>query len=192
RAFLAADRIDSASLWRFLSHHLGRMPAGLVLPSALDTHDAERFLRLATGDTRRLKLAALVQFALPHPPVLLYGTEVGPGHRQEPRGPMVCSADQDRGLRSFYRALIHWRKAHGIFATSPELVHAGNNGLLVLRLDPWFVAVNRSEEAIALDFGQPGDVWLALGSEFDVQLHGSALQLPVMSGAILRSAGAYH
>jgi len=204
RAFFAFDLIDSGEFWRFLSRHLAWMPAGLALPSFLDNHDMNRFLWVARGDTRRLKIAALVQCALPHPPVIYYGTEVGLSQRhdleypdgsrrmEESRAPMPWGAEQDRELRSFYRALVHWRKSQGIFATSPMLVHAGEGGLLVFRVGVWFVVINRSEDEIAIDFERHGEVWLALGTEFDVQLHGSALQLPSMSGAILRSSGMYH
>lgn len=204
RAFFAFDRIDSAAFWRFLSRHLAWMPAGLALPGFLDNHDMNRFLWIARGDTRRLKLAALVLCALPHPPVIYYGTEVGLNQRhdltypdgsrrlEESRMPMLWGADQDRDLRSFFRALIHWRKSHPIFAASPILVHAGDGGLLVFRTDVWFIVINRSDEEIAIDFARHGEVWLALGTEFDVQLHGSALQLPAMSGAILRASGSYH
>lgn len=204
RSFFASDLINSGDFWRFLSRHLAWMPAGLALPSLLDNHDTNRFLRGARGDTRRLKITALVQCALPHPPIISYGTEIGLGQRhdlaypeglrreEESHAPMPWGAGQDRELRSFYRALIHWRKSHGIFATSPMLVHAGDDGLLVFRAGPWFIVVNRSGEEIAIDFERHGEVWLALGTEFDIQLHGSALQLPAMSGAILRATDTYH
>ncbi|HWV24836.1 MAG TPA: alpha-amylase family glycosyl hydrolase [Thermomicrobiales bacterium] len=204
RAFFALGTISSDAFWRFLSRHLAWMPAGLTLPSLLDHDNMNRFLWIVKGDTRKLKIAALVQCALPHPPVIFYGTEVGLSQRhdlenpdgsrrlEESRMPMIWGASQNRELRSFYRALIHWRKSQTIFATSPMLVHAGDDGLLVFRSGQWFIAVNRSEDEIAIDFARHGEVWLALGTEFDVQLHGSALQLPAMSGAILRASDTYH
>jgi glycosidase len=199
RAFFAFDLISAADFWRFLSRHLAWMPANLSLPSFLDNHDMNRFLWVAGGDVRRLKIAALVQCALPHPPVVYYGTEVGlsqwhdleypDGSRrmEESRTPMLWGENQDRDLRSFYRALLFWRKSQHVHVSSPMHVYAGNGGLLCFRTGQWFVVVNRSDEDAAIDFSEHGEVWLALGTEFDVQLHGSAIQLPPMSGAILRA-----
>lgn len=198
RAFFAFDLINASEFWRFLSRHLAWMPMNLSLPSFLDNHDMNRFLWVAGGDTRRLKIAALVQCALPHPPVVYYGTEVGlsqwhdleypDGSRrmEESRTPMLWGELQDRELRSFYRALLFWRKSQNIHASSPMHVYAGDGGLLCFRTGQWFIVVNRSDEDAAIDFGEHGEVWLALGTEFDVQLHGTAIQLPPMSGAILR------
>jgi|GEM_PF-2762275 len=197
-AFIALDQTNAADFWRFLSRHLAWMPANLTLPSVLDKPNMNRFLWSAQSDKRRLKLAALIQFALPHPPIIHYGTEVGldedpvvgqPGdsHRMEgSHPPMRWGANQDRDLRSFYRALVFWRKSQHIHVNSPAHVYAGDNGLLCFRTGEWFVVINRSGEDTAIDFQEHGEVWLALGTEFDVQLHGSAIQLPPMSGAILR------
>lgn len=196
--FTALDQTRAADFWRFLSRHLAWMPANLTLPSFLDNHDTSRFLWSALGDVRRLKIAALIQFALPHPPIICYGTEVGTnqegflGHPDNSRPregnhlPMLWGANQNRDLRSFFRALIFWRKSQHIHANSPAHVYAGDNGLLCFRTGDWFAVINRSEEDAAIDFQEHGEVWLALGTEFDVQLHGSAIQLPAMSGAILR------
>jgi hypothetical protein len=106
---------------------------------------------------------------------------------EESRTPMLWGEQQDRDLRSFYRALLYWRKSQHVHASSPMHVYAGNGGLLCFRTGQWFVVVNRSDEDAAIDFSEHGEVWLALGTEFDVQLHGSAIQLPPMSGAILRA-----
>ena len=59
--------------------------SNFVLPTFLDNHDMNRFLWAAGGDTRRLKLAALVQFTLPPPPILYYGTETGLSQRRDIR-----------------------------------------------------------------------------------------------------------
>ncbi len=199
RAFFAFDLTTAEEFWRFLDRHLTWMPEGLSLPSFLDNHDMNRFLWIARGDVRRLKIAALVQCALPHPPIVYYGTEVGlnqwhdleytDGSRrmEESRTPMLWGMEQDRDLRSFYRGLLFWRVRQGIAGNRPMHVYAGDGGLLCFRTGPWFIVVNRSEEDAAIDFREHGEVWLALGTEFDVQLHGSALQLPPMSGAVLRA-----
>ncbi len=92
-----------------------------TLPTFLDNHDMNRFLWAAQGDTRRLKLAALIQFTLPATPIIYYGTETGLSQqrdiRQEGRGileesrlPMNWSAI-DADLLAFYKQLIAARKA---------------------------------------------------------------------------------
>jgi glycosidase len=199
RSFFAFDLVSAAEFWRFVERHLAWMPPHLALPHFLDNHDMNRFLWVVQGDVRRLKIAALVQCALPHPPVIYYGTEVGlsqwhdleypDGSRrmEESRTPMPWGTAQDADLRSFYRSLLFWRNRHGVARSMPQHVYAGDGGLLCFRTGQWFVVVNRDEDAAAIDFREHGEVWLVLGTEFDVQLHGSSLQLPPMSGAILRA-----
>ncbi len=199
RAFLAFDLIGADEFWRFVSRHLTWFPENLSLPSFLDNHDMNRFLWIAGGDIRRLKLAALVRCSTPHPPIIYYGTEVGlsqwhdlehpDGSRrmEESRTPMLWGDQQDVDLKSFFRSLIFWRRRYGIHGIKPEFVFANDSGLLILRLNVWFVVVARSEIDIAVDFREHGEVWLALATELDVQLHGSALQMPAMSGAVRRA-----
>ena len=93
-------------------------PTDAVLPCFLDNHDMNRFLWVVRGDTRKLRLAALYQATLPHPPIVYYGTEVGlsqvrdvrsadgSGHPEESRLPMRWGDGQDRELLAAYRALI--------------------------------------------------------------------------------------
>ncbi len=69
-AFVAFDLIDAGKCGRFVERDGAFFASGLVLPSFLDNHDMNRFLWVARGDVRRLKLAALLQFMLPGPPVL--------------------------------------------------------------------------------------------------------------------------
>lgn len=106
----------------FLNYHEAYFPADFSRPSFLDNHDMNRFLWLAQGDKRKLKLAALCQFTLGGPPVVYYGTEVGvyqerdvtrPDGRQileESRMKMLWGDEQDSDLREYYRWLIHLRR----------------------------------------------------------------------------------
>ena len=86
------------------------------MPSFLDNHDMNRFLLIAGGDRRRLKVAALVQFLMPGPPVIYYGTEIGLSQRrpvgplEEARLPMPTSDTWNCELRNFYRDLIRLRQ----------------------------------------------------------------------------------
>jgi glycosidase len=140
RAFLAFDLIGADDFWRFLSRHLRWFPDDFALPSFLDNHDMNRFLWIVGGDTRRLKLAALVQFALPHPPIVYYGTEVGlsqwhdleypDGSRrmEEARTSMMWGDEQDQDLRRFYMDLVAWRKRADVTSGDLALLHAGAGG----------------------------------------------------------------
>lgn len=115
---------DVAGLDAFLAQHEAFFPASFSRPSFLDNHDINRFLWLAKGDQRKLKLAALCQFTLAGAPVVYYGTEVGlsqerdivwPDGRhimEESRLPMRWDQEQDEELLAYYRWLVHLRRQH--------------------------------------------------------------------------------
>lgn len=60
----------------FLDSHFRYFPEGHSLPSFIDNHDMDRFFTIAEDDVRRLKLALLVLYVLPGPPIIYYGSEV--------------------------------------------------------------------------------------------------------------------
>lgn len=110
----------------FLTRNESYFDARFVRPSFLDNHDMNRFLWLAQGDKRKLKLAALCQFTLAGPPIVYYGTEVGlsqmrdcrtpegHGRPHEARLPMLWGDAQDADLRAYYRALGRLRREHPV------------------------------------------------------------------------------
>lgn len=115
----------------FLTAHEAYFPATFSRPSFLDNHDMNRFLWLAGGDVRRLKLAALCQFTLSGPPIIYYGTEIGLSQhrdRQAPVGsgmaearlPMPWDGDRDLNLLAFYRDLIQLRRNHPALWRAPR------------------------------------------------------------------------
>lgn len=116
RGFFAFDRLTVSQFDHALTQHLAYFGSSLVLPNFLDNHDMNRFLWVVQGDQRRLKLAALCQFTLPHPPIIYYGTEVGlsqieaVGRLEESRLPMLWGSDQDVDLLAFYQQLIALRR----------------------------------------------------------------------------------
>jgi cyclomaltodextrinase / maltogenic alpha-amylase / neopullulanase len=121
RNTFAFDKWNARQLAEFLDRHEAYFPASFSRPSFLDNHDMNRFLWVAKGDTRKLKLAALCQFTLAGAPVIYYGTEVGLSQprdmmqngraiHEEGRMPMLWGDDQNRELFDFYRALIALRK----------------------------------------------------------------------------------
>jgi len=116
RKTFALERIAISDFDRYLRRHLDFLSSDFVSPSFIDNHDMNRFLWLAKGDHSRLKLAALVQFLLPGPPILYYGTEVGlsqlrdVGRLEEARLPMPERQAWANDLVTFFRDLVRIRK----------------------------------------------------------------------------------
>ena len=156
RAFFAFDALSPAAFDAFLARHLAFFGDHFVLPSFLDNHDMNRFLWVAGGDARRLLLAALCQFTLPHPPVIYYGTEVGlsqwhdleypDGSRrmEEARVPMVWDARQDHAMLVFYRHLIALRRA------APDLWSARRTPLVRSEDGLYVVGIGDGDDRAAL------------------------------------------
>lgn len=90
-----------------------------------------------------------------------------------------------REQRELLRSLVFWRKRFDIARHQPKLVHAGEDGLLIFIVDSWLVTVNQNADEAAIDLGSYGSMWLMLGTQRDVHLHGSMLVLPPYSGAIV-------
>ncbi len=121
RQTFARGRIDLVAFARWLDEHEKALP-GLALATLLDNHDMNRFLWMAGGDARRLKLAATLLMTLPGMPVIYYGTEVGLTQRHdgvtenaEARLPMLWGGDQDKDL------LAHFQRLGRLRAESPAL-----------------------------------------------------------------------
>ncbi|MGB1253628.1 MAG: alpha-amylase family glycosyl hydrolase [Candidatus Promineifilaceae bacterium] len=121
RATFALQTRSLIEFDQFLTQHEAWMPANFSRPSFFDNHDMDRFLYLAGGDLRKLKLVAACQFTLQGQPVLYYGTEVGVTQRTpmhapdsfgmaEGRRPMRWGADQNSELHAYFRKLIHLRR----------------------------------------------------------------------------------
>lgn len=119
RATFGHGTCDMATFDRFLQRHDAYADPGFVRPSFIDNHDMNRFLFIAGGDKRRLRLAAACQFTLSQPPIVLYGTEVGLSQKTDCRAdldvvrePMLWGEAQDRSLLDYYRRLCALRHAH--------------------------------------------------------------------------------
>lgn len=100
------------------------------------------------------------------------------------RVPLVYSSAL-REQRELLRSLVFWRKRFDIARHNPNLIHAGDDGLLIFTIDSWLVTVNKNPDEAAIDLGSQGSMWLMLGTQRDVHLHGSMLILPPHSGAIV-------
>lgn len=197
RAFLAFDLIDAAAFGRFVERHGAYFADGFVLPSFLDNHDMNRFLWAARGATRRLKLAALVQFMLPGPPIVYYGTEVGvsqardieypDGSRkpEESRSLMIWGGARDADLLAFYQRLIALRKRLLASLAVPVAVDSGDPDVLMLAVgEGLHVAVNRSPSARRVTL-PGGSITVTIATEEGVEALEDAIYLPPMTGALL-------
>jgi hypothetical protein len=166
----------------------------LVLPSFLDNHDMNRFLFAAEGDLRRLQVAALVQFLLPGPPVIYYGTEVGLsqnralGRLEEARLPMPPRERWDHELREFYRALIRLRRGAIPCGALLELRWVNDEWRsAVWRIGAFELLVNCGPER---SFPVGGaEIALATGAPATPCLLAGQLTLPAWSAALLRHPG---
>jgi glycosidase len=183
RQAIARGRMDAAELGQWLDRHDDAF-AGLALATLLDNHDMNRFLWMAGGDTRRLKLAATLLMTLPGMPVIYYGTEVGLTQRHdgvtenaEARLPMLWGADQDRDL------LAHFQHFGGLRRESAALRRGSRRTLFadaevlaferVLDGERVIVALNLSERQQRRDVEGAGTLEVApLGWKI---LHGAYL-----------------
>jgi glycosidase len=199
RAFFAFDLIDAEDFGRFLERHLAYFDGRIVNISFLDNHDMNRFLWVVRGDKRRLRLAALLQFLLPAPPIIYYGTEVGlsqnrdleypDGSRklEESRTPMPWDDDQDTQLRDYYRRLIRLRRST-LDLRDARLTYMPSTtpGLLSLNVGTErTVLLNRSERSVTWNHVTGDDV-IEFATEMAVQTDGSVLTMPPMSGCLVR------
>lgn len=207
RQFFAFDSLRPTEFDTFLRRHLAFFPADFSLPSFLDNHDMNRFLWVVGGDTRRLKLAALCQFTLPHPPIVYYGTEVGlsqqcdvryadgSGHPEESRLPMPWGNGQNQELLTFYRQLARMRHATVALwrGTRQTIVADDRSGLYVYACSDGrreaIVALNNSGEPgrFQLSGRQPAHVIVA--SDAAITLEGAMLTLTPFGGAVLVDTG---
>lgn len=62
--------------------HYQRFPVHYFLPTFIENHDMNRFLFDAGQSRDKLKRALKLQFSLPQPPILYYGTETGLTHEK--------------------------------------------------------------------------------------------------------------
>jgi glycosidase len=112
-------KITKEKLMKLLKNHYTHFPEKYFLPTFLDNHDMNRFLFLCGNDKEKLKIAAAIQFSLPEPAIIYYGTEVGMTQKislrtvpsngdLHARQPMNWDT-QDQELLMFYKKLIQKR-----------------------------------------------------------------------------------
>ncbi len=169
RQVFATKKWDMTQFAAFLQKHFHYFDRDFILPSMLDNHDMDRFLWIADNQTACLRMAAMVQCALPNPPMLYYGTEVGLsqnvgirdeyggfGHLGEARLPMLWGAAQDRELYAYFQQLFALRKELGLSAPGELHVDAASIDHLALTLcgaQTCQLLVNRSGSSIEVECG---------------------------------------
>lgn len=190
----------AAGMQALRERHAEHVTRGLF--NLIGSHDTARFLTLAGGDKRRLKLAAILQYTYPGVPVVYYGDEVGLTGDSDPecrRTMLWGPAEQDLELLAFYRRLGQIRKASpalwsGGFA---PVRHDGQDGtwafLREAEGERVIAAVNVSDHdrIITLspeDQGESGWEDLMRGGFLETGPgYGLVVKLPAFTGTILRA-----
>jgi len=149
RKTFAMQTVSIDAFDRMVRRHLAFFPQSMVMPTFLDNHDMNRFLWLARGDLSKLRMAALIQFLLPGPPIVYYGTEIGlsqdreVGRLEEARLPMPESQGWNRDLIAYYRNLTDLRQKVRPWDTIWEPVRVeGREGWALYRVGEGHLLVN--------------------------------------------------
>ncbi len=177
-----------------------------ALYNLLGSHDTERIKTLLADKPAALKLAYLLQFALPGAPAVYYGDEIGLEGGKDPDCRRTFPWDGrkwDNGLRDWVKTLIGARKLQPALRRGRlDFLHAPDNlPLLVFRRsldrETVLVAVNGADQPQSMKMelgGQnlPAEAQLAdlLGQPLAAHLVDGilSLELPPFTGAYFRLA----
>lgn len=146
----------------FLQAHGVYFEKNFSLPSFIDNHDMNRFLVPVYGDERLMKIALMLLYILPGPPIVYYGTEVGLSQNRsihsggglgfdEARLPMDWQKASELG--AFLKQLAVLRDAHPeIHKCRVETIQCDDEKqTLMLRIgnsgDILYLLINRSDTA---------------------------------------------
>src|SRR5579884_1976289 len=205
RSTFALGATSLAEFDGFLRSYERFMEPGPGRASFLDNHDMDRFLFLANGNTRRLRMAASCQFALQPTPIIYYGTEIGLSQEHskteegfgdgEVRRDMIWDqAEWDGELLDFFRTLIHARKSQSVLRGDiRETIHLSESGTAYAfrRGKPGDGAVvaafNAGDERTAIEVAKDADGRDILVSVGDVEMSRGTdrLLLGPMSAALV-------
>jgi cyclomaltodextrinase / maltogenic alpha-amylase / neopullulanase len=148
----------------FLQNHFDYFPEGFSLPAFLDNHDMNRFLVISEHGEKLLRMALMVLYTLPGPPIIYYGTEVPLSQRQsihdkgaqgfdESRLPMDWDAVEKSNLPGYMAKLAEIRQTNPeIYQLGWKLMSVGEyNDFIVLTKTggrDLFLLINRSKDPI--------------------------------------------
>ena len=164
--------------------------------------DGDRsFLDLASFSAQSDVSARAVWTELERAPISTFGVDLTSGDRWHeattllqmsispvpivPVNEALLYSSQFREQRELLRSAVFWRKRFEIARHQTNLIHAGEDGLLIFSVDSWLVCINQNTEEAGIDLGNHGSMWLMLGTQRDVHLHGSMLILPAYSAAVV-------
>lgn len=155
RRVFAHGTSDLRWLATFLRDHEAFFPppARLSRPVFLDNHDMDRFLFAAGGEVARLRLAALVLYTLPHPPLLYYGTEVALPQRLgqgEGWGLEVSREPMDWARIDSEAELLRFFQRLGVLRRRAPAMRPQRRTPLVATADQWLVRLARDDHALLL------------------------------------------
>ncbi len=116
KRYMTNPKISEKILEKQLQNHYIHFPENFFLPTFLDNHDMDRFFFECRNDKEKLKVAASIQFSIPQPAIIYYGTEIGMTQTKsmwtissngdlQARQPMNWE-NQDQELFTFYKKLI--------------------------------------------------------------------------------------
>lgn len=124
---IVSQQTSPQTFSRLLRRHYKRFPDSFFLPAFLDNHDMDRFLFVCNNNKEKLKQAIQLQFSLPQPVIIYYGTEAGmtqnkslwscPVHGDlQARQPMKWD-NSGSDLFRFYQQVIASKKETDAFKT---------------------------------------------------------------------------
>jgi len=111
----ALESMDAPAFAACLEKMIAAHPWEISLAqlNLLDSHDTARFLWMAQGDERALRLAVLLQMTLPGAPCIYYGSEIGMTGGPEPgcraAFPWDHEGEWNHDLHDFYRQAVALR-----------------------------------------------------------------------------------
>ncbi|MCK4415077.1 MAG: alpha amylase N-terminal ig-like domain-containing protein [Candidatus Eisenbacteria sp.] len=156
-----------------------------VMMNLMGSHDTERVLTVAAGDTRRLKLAALFQMTYVGTPHIYYGDEIAMAGGGDPdcRRPFYWKWEKEdprRDVHDHYRKLIALRQElpalrRGAFQTllAQGQIYAY---LRTYRDEPVLVVMNNSARAVETEISLADAPWMDPQVTFVDQLDGTVLR----------------
>lgn len=137
--WIAEARFDAARFARELYKLWYSLPGAAHYASLtlLGSHDTPRFLHRASGDVRRLLLAAAFQMTFPGAPSIYYGDEIGLSGGEDPENRGCFPWDEaqwSRSIRSVYKSLVALRKTRpSLRCGGVRVVSVKGNALAVSR-----------------------------------------------------------
>jgi cyclomaltodextrinase len=120
KEYIAKETILKNEFYNKIESHYNNFNKNYFLPTFLDNHDMNRFLFECKNNKEKLKKAAEIQFAIPQPSIIYYGTEIGITQNisiweitsygdLQARQPMNWE-NPDYNLLNFYKKLIKEKK----------------------------------------------------------------------------------